>query len=281
MGLGDLQVAESSCQLGNLKKEQSFVKWKRIAAGGISEAFFFGIKLSGFRKGFRVLLYHAVDSEIPHDHYGISIKTELFEKHMVALGGMENVNIVDLTGEHVSNTGLDVAITLDDGYRDTLYNAAPILLKYHIPFTVFATTSFIQSGSPLYLTPDELKELSSFEGVTIGSHGVTHNPLRKCDDKTLWKELHESRLYLEDLTEKPVTAVSYPHGSVDQRVRDTAEKAGYVVGGCSLYGINNESHDPLLLRRIEIIDSDSEKVFFKKVHGAWDWYGSFRKFING
>ena len=167
---------------------------------------------------------------------------------------------------------LQVAVTLDDGYKDNLYIAAPILLKFKIPFTIFVTSAFITGRSQDYLTRNELRELSELPGVTIGSHGATHVPLAKCDGATLQKELYGSRAYLEDLIGREVKVISYPHGSVDRRCRDTASRAGYLRGGCSRFDINDETRDPLLLCRCEILSLDSERLFIQKLSGAWDWY---------
>jgi peptidoglycan/xylan/chitin deacetylase (PgdA/CDA1 family) len=182
------------------------------------------------------------------------------------------MSIVRLDEGRVSRAALRVAVTFDDGYRDTLAVAAPILLKHKIPFTVFVTTAFVRSGSSLYLTPAELRELADLPGVTIGSHGMTHIRLAECDDHTLWQELEGSRLTLEDMIGKPVTSIAYPHGSADLRVRDAARRAGYRIGVCSRSGINPPGRDPLLLCRTEVVAADSERVFLQKLQGAWDWY---------
>ena len=43
-----------------------------------------------------------------------------------------------------------VALTFDDGYRDTLTQALPVLERREAPFTVFATTGFLDRTSPLW-----------------------------------------------------------------------------------------------------------------------------------
>jgi peptidoglycan/xylan/chitin deacetylase (PgdA/CDA1 family) len=43
-----------------------------------------------------------------------------------------------------------VAVTFDDGYTDNLEVAAPILLEYGIPATLFVATDLIDSGGPLW-----------------------------------------------------------------------------------------------------------------------------------
>jgi len=222
--------------------------------------------------GLRILLYHAVGTRLRHDPYGISISTELFERHMALLAGIKDIRPVGLLDWRPASQGLHVAVTFDDGYKDNLNRAAPILQRYGIPFTVFATSAYLQSGSDEYLTPAELRDLAELPGVSIGSHGTTHRPLSLCDDAALQSELNGSRCYLEDLLGRPVVMIAYPHGSTDVRVAQAARRAGYTLGVCSRFGLNDGSRHPLHLRRTEVVAFDSERVFRQKLNGAWDWY---------
>lgn len=245
--------------------------WKRVASRALSEAVATVRCARGGRPGFRVLLYHAVGSQLPHDSYGISIAPDLFGQHMAALAREQRFKVVEFEKLPLSQDALYVALTFDDGYRDNLRHAAPVLLKHRIPFTVFVTSSFVESRSPIYLTPQELRELARCPGVTIGSHGVSHQPLTRSDDAVLARELEDSRRYLESVVDKPVTVISYPHGSVDARVVEAARRAGYTMGACSRHDINGKHADPMLLCRTEILACDSTRVFLQKVNGAWDW----------
>ncbi len=227
------------------------------------------------KKGQRILLYHSVGSVIPHDTYGISISPELFRSQLDFVTG--NCEVVPL-GRTVRDN--DVVITFDDGYVDNLYVAAEELRKRNMPFTVFVTASYIQNGSKIYLSSEDLKELASLEGVTIGSHGMSHTPLAECDDATLRKELYESRSYLEDVIGKPVTFISYPHGSVDRRVREAVRKVGYEIGASSYFGCNGTDHDPLMLYRTEVLASDVLSLFHLKLAGAYDWYQWRQKLVS-
>jgi peptidoglycan/xylan/chitin deacetylase (PgdA/CDA1 family) len=247
--------------------------WKRIVTRTISEVSSLSRSRGGIRSGFRVLLYHAVGSRLKHDTYGISIEPKLFERHMELLAGTEQqFRTSSFDNTEPADSTLQVAVTFDDGYKDNLYVAAPILLKYNIPFTVFVTSSFIRSGSQEYLAPAELRELSSLPGVAIGSHGATHTALAGCDDAALQRELTESRFDIENIIGREVSAIAYPHGSANLRVRDAARRAGYTLGGCSRFDINDKGRDPLLLCRCEIWATDSARVFRQKLSGAWDWY---------
>jgi peptidoglycan/xylan/chitin deacetylase (PgdA/CDA1 family) len=222
------------------------------------------------KNGFRILLYHSVGTVLPHDTYGLSIDPGLFKSQIELLSDY-NVSVTDIYSEADSSM-LRIAITFDDGYKDTLYNAAPVLLKYNLPFTVFITKEFVKNGNSIYLDEREVKELSCLPGVTIGSHGSTHAPLRSLDDKSLLNELCGSKNYLEDLTGKKVDAISYPHGSVNQRIKSLAAQNGFKIGCCSRLNINDDSRDPMLLCRTEIIASDLPTHFKQKIEGSWDWY---------
>ena len=228
--------------------------------------------------GLRVLLYHSVSE---HDAIGsegiFCIKTDLFESHMITLSKMPEFDFVTIQEGFSSIGRFGVAVSFDDGYKDNLYNVVPLMERYSIPFTVFVTASNINKNCSIYLTPSELRELSSFPFVTIGSHGLTHNRLTECDSDMLRNELVSSRHLLEDITGNAVTTLAYPHGAVDKRVKDAAEKAGYLLAVCSRFDINDASRDPLLLCRTEITGNDSVRVFQQKLHGDWDWYRWRRK----
>lgn len=249
--------------------------WKRGAARAISEVCAIGRNVLGWRRGFRVLLYHAVGSRLGHNPYDISIGPALFEEQMAILASRDGVSVVGFQEGEGGQPGHQIAVTFDDGYKDNLYVAAPILLKYRIPFTVFVTSAVLDKlGSP-YLAAAELRQLVDLPGVSIGSHGATHVPLTTCDDATLWQELNGSRCSLEDAIGRPVTAISYPHGSVNGRVLAAARRAGYSAGACSRSNINGSVRNPLLLCRTEVVAADSARIFLQKLSGAWDWRGLF------
>jgi len=227
------------------------------------------------RLGFRVLLYHSVSSGVKFDPHGLfTVYPHIFEEQIKILSKSTYVSLVSLSDclKPISNNSLAIAVTFDDGYKDNLYTVASIMQKYRIPFTVFVSTAFIQNKTPDFLTPKELRELSMLPGVSIGSHGATHKRFTKLSKSELRDELISSKRYIEDITGKEVIAVSYPHGAVDSKVKNAAILAGYKIGACSRFDINNEFVDPLLLCRTTILSKDSNKVLLQKLNGAWDWY---------
>ncbi len=213
--------------------------------------------------GLRIVSYHAVGTELPFAHYGISIDAGSWREQILLM----KQDVVPL---RPGSSG--VALTFDDGYADLLTNVIPLLVELSLPVTLFLTVDHVRTGAPLYLRRDDVASLAALPNVTIGAHGVSHRRLTSCSDADLERELVESRKLLEDWTQREITALAYPHGAVDRRVRDAAEAAGYRIGCTTRFGLNREARDPLLLCRTEIIASDSPRDVERKLAGAWDWW---------
>jgi peptidoglycan/xylan/chitin deacetylase (PgdA/CDA1 family) len=249
------------------------MNWRRVIARGISEASVMGGLCSAPRKGLRILLYHSIGAPVNGDKKDIfCLSAQLFEEQMAELSNHNSFETISLPRVSTLEEMHGVAVTFDDGYKDNLSVAAPILEKYKIPFTVFATTSYIREGAFPFLSETELRFLSENPLVTIGSHGVTHLPLTDYNDRALKNELESSKHYLEDLTGKEISMISYPHGRVNKRVRDAVESTGYKLGASSFFNVNNVSTDLLMLSRTCIFGKDSVRIFRQKLYGDWDWY---------
>lgn len=219
--------------------------------------------------GDRILIYHSVDTSFKIDKNGLNnIDLLLFEDHLKEFKKYNLISITDINKKH---DDLRLIITFDDGYADNLYLASPLLKKYHIPFTIFVTTDFIKNKKKYFLNSEELISLSKIQGVTIGSHTKTHPVLTQCTDLKVYNELYESKVFLEDLLQKPIETISYPFGKVDMRVRNIAEKVGYKIGCCSNFNINTSKRDRLLLNRCFVLNYDNETVINSKINGNWDW----------
>jgi len=217
-------------------------------------------------------MYHALGTPADGDFLGIySIAPARFETHMRYLVEHYRESLVPLEAAALSTDRFRVAVTFDDGYRDTWAVGAPLLREMGIPFTVFVCTGAVAGQRMGFLTSDELRTLAAQPGVSIGSHGASHVRLTECDDRRLRDELVDSRHYLEDLCGRGIVLLSYPHGAVDRRVRDAAATAGYQIGGCSRFDCNAVGRDPLILCRTDIWADDDISVFEQKLRGDWDW----------
>ncbi|HEX2482916.1 MAG TPA: polysaccharide deacetylase family protein [Methylomirabilota bacterium] len=99
------------------------------------------------RSAFQVLTYHRVNDD--EDPFFPAVPTRIFEQHMSYIARAYRVltveDLVDRIGRGDVPPGA-VAITFDDGYRDTLTHAAPILARLGVPATIFLATGFIGTG---------------------------------------------------------------------------------------------------------------------------------------
>lgn len=224
------------------------------------------------RSGLRILMYHAIGTPIEGDVRCLYNMTPArFEKHMRYLAKQYKDRIVSLNPLALRGDSLKFALTFDDGYRDNLSEAAPLLADLGIPFTVFVCTGAVAGRRAGFLNPEEVRELAGMPGVQIGSHCVDHARLTECDERRLNEELAGSKAYLEDLLGSEIVSLSYPHGAVNRKVRDTAESVGYRIGASSRFDINQSGRDPLLLCRTDIWADDDLPTFEQKLGGDWDW----------
>jgi peptidoglycan/xylan/chitin deacetylase (PgdA/CDA1 family) len=147
-----------------------------------------------------------------------------------------------------------VMITFDDGYRDVLWHAAPVLHRLHMPATEYVITGRISNGDPSFLTWPQLVRLERL-GVTIGSHTVSHRDLTLMPPSEAFTELRDSRRALEQHLGHPVQWFAYPFGAENAAVVQLAERAGYVLAVTTQGGTAQSASAPLLLHREEVTDT--------------------------
>ena len=159
-----------------------------------------------------------------------------------------------------------VLITFDDGYRDVLWNASPVLQRLRLPATSYVITGRVSGPDPSFLTWGELRVLEQ-RGVEIGSHTVTHRPLTELGSAETLSELRDSRRALEQHLGHPVQWFAYPYGAEDSRVVSLAAEAGYVLAVTTQGGDAQRADQPLLLHREEILDSTGLDGFARLLAG--------------
>lgn len=192
-----------------------------------------------------VLAYHSIR---PPGLYPYSTSAALFEAHLEWLAAHCAVVRFDevLLPSKQSLHKPRVAITFDDGYRDNVEIALPLLQKYRLPATFFVTTGLLQNDSSTLnhlatyfgnsieaMGPLDFSGLRTLDaaGMAIGAHTHTHRNLRQISPKEQHEELHKSRAILEDALGKAVLSMSYPYGlpgyAVDSRVTRASLETGY------------------------------------------------------
>jgi peptidoglycan/xylan/chitin deacetylase (PgdA/CDA1 family) len=154
--------------------------------------------------------------------------------------------------------GSKIAITFDDGSETDLLAAAPILREAGFGATFYVTTGWV--GSPGYMSPTQLKELSG-HGFEIGCHSKTHAFLTDLDDTGLKREIADAKSDLEQILGKPVEHFSCPGGRHNQRAVAIARAAGYKTIATSFIHANSADTDVFALGRVAILRGMTERNF--------------------
>ncbi len=160
-----------------------------------------------------------------------------------------------------------IMITFDDGYRDVLWNASPVLERLGMPATEYVITGRTSGPDPSFLTWGELPVLEQ-RGITVGSHTVTHRPLTWLSSADALAELRDSRQALERHLGHPVQWFAYPYGDENAEVVDLARQAGYVLAVTTSGGVVQSADQPLLLHREEVLDTTGVSGFAALLAGV-------------
>ncbi|MEJ2107797.1 MAG: polysaccharide deacetylase family protein [Acidiferrobacteraceae bacterium] len=230
--------------------------------------------------GIRILMYHRVYPMESYDQ--LVVHPDRFAAQMQWLNEHARVISLEEAVEELS-TGVrkpGVVVTFDDGYRDNLEYALPVLTRLAIPATIFITTQFCDGTlvhpryrderERVHLNWAEVKEMEKHPEIAIGSHTCSHPHLQRLDDGTARREIAESRRQISSRIGKPVSLFCYPSGDYGERELEYVRDAGYRAAVTVSPGRNRETTDPYALRRTEISDKDSIAQLQKKLDGAYD-----------
>ncbi len=241
-------------------------------------------------RALRVLMYHKVNDRPENP---ISVPIGLFDEQMAVVRelGYQVVSL-DAVLDHVAGIRPlppgAVLITFDDGYRDILENALPVLRRHGYPAVIFVPIGYLDDARPLpheehlavqgFVNPtlnwDELPELEA-GGIRVESHGISHRPLADLDVDEAAREITLSKLRLEERLGRSVRAFAYVKGS-EAHYRPVhlslLKQAGYEIAFTSVSGGNRTEMDPLRLHRYNI-EPYAHRTFELVLAGACDLIG--------
>lgn len=223
-----------------------------------------------------MLIYHSIqgrgscgsDSEY-------EVREEDFENQMHFL--LENGYTSHLFKDVITSTNMPVkgiVITFDDGHLSNYTIAFPILLKYGFKAEFFVSSRQIAGKDRM--TVQHLKVMVD-NGMSIGSHGITHLYLDDLDDLDAKKELQQSKEDIENLIGKPVISFSAPGGRFRARHVQFALDCGYQVFCTSRPGFIKSQASLRNVPRISVRQSNVS--YFKDIAMGNDLY-YFKKRIT-
>lgn len=222
-----------------------------------------------------ILMYHRIADDGPDGLAPYRVTVSDFERQLAFLqkSGYHSVSVEEIcTGvlapDGKPRPGRWVAFTFDDAYKDFFESAWPLLRKYGFTATVFVPASLVGGHAEwdsMYGTPaplmswDEIRTVQR-QGVSIGSHSMSHPQLTTLTEEECRSEMSKSRASIEAQVGVAPVGFSYPFEDVNDAVRGIARECGYsyAVAGAGLAGAQV---DPFLLPRQEVMGSTDMDAF--------------------
>src|SRR4051794_34828326 len=180
-------------------------------------------------------MYHGI-GRVEEDPFGLFVSPERLAGQLQILRvlGLRGASLVEL-GDAAARGDADglVGLTFDDGYRDVLTFAAPLVARHGFTATMFAVSGLL-GGENVWdppprrqlMTGAALRALAA-HGWEIGSHSVSHARLTEVDPDRLRHEVAASGPALADVTGVSPRTFCYPYGAVDRDAVAAVRAAGY------------------------------------------------------
>jgi peptidoglycan/xylan/chitin deacetylase (PgdA/CDA1 family) len=207
---------------------------------------------------------------IVHYHYVFDDELSSFSRQLGYLADTyEPVSLSEAVARLASGAirGRELVVTFDDGFRNQLRNAAPLLEEAGFRACFFLVTELLSASAaeaaricrerlhlPRPVEPLDWDDAGALleRGHEVGSHSRSHANLVTLDAAALDDELRASRDELERRLGRPVPHFSAPYGErhrFSPEISAAARAAGYASCATAQRGRNSGPADVFALRR--------------------------------
>jgi peptidoglycan/xylan/chitin deacetylase (PgdA/CDA1 family) len=212
-----------------------------------------------------------------------------FAAHMQTLKtlGFQGMSMSDLMPYLAGKPGKVVGITFDDGYRNNLTHALPVLQRHGFSATCYVVSSKIDSsgvGNPAtndwdahqgvpqkpLMNESELRQWMAL-GQEIGSHTRSHADLLSLNLQALEDEIAGSRQALTERFGEPAGRhFCYPYGRYNAQTRAVVQAAGFQSATTTQRGRATAEHSPFELPRVLVSRTTGRLVLAAKLLSAYE-----------
>ena len=174
-----------------------------------------------------------------------------------------------------------VWLSFDDGFKELLENVVPLSYSRKIPITIFVPSGIV-AGRGLFpwlqhlnqdarqsITRADVTRISSFPGVSIGSHTVRHSLTTNLSEEETRLELADSKRDLESWSGRAVTSFAYPEGRISGREGRLLQECGYEMAATTEATLVTPDTDPFLVPRFHVGDNISLPEAICNMAGVW------------
>ncbi len=201
-----------------------------------------------------------------------------FAQHLTAMRNYgEFISLDDAVSLIEGNVPLDgryICLSFDDGFRNCVTNALPMLAERNIPAAFFVVSDLVPEAAvqttgehlrffgprrrPIpFLSWEDCRTLSA-AGMTIGSHSASHRPFISLSDHEAYEELRRSKAAIEAALGTRCDHFCCPWGKPDRDFKTSREIAnakalGYRSFLTTKYGSMAPGDSPYAIRRVGLL----------------------------
>jgi peptidoglycan/xylan/chitin deacetylase (PgdA/CDA1 family)/2-polyprenyl-3-methyl-5-hydroxy-6-metoxy-1,4-benzoquinol methylase/GT2 family glycosyltransferase len=212
-----------------------------------------------------ILMYHRIAADGPVALERFRVAPDLFALQMATLhrAGYRTIDLgnwISALARHEPLRGKPIILTFDDGYRDFLIAAMPVLRAHGFSASVFLVGERIGGtagwdagyGEPApLLSWEEVRALQE-AGIEFGCHSSAHRPMTGMRLPELAEDTVRARAILEEGLATSVKTLAYPYGAENGFVRRVIADLGFRAAVSCEPGLSRLGDDPLRLPRIEV-----------------------------
>lgn len=208
-----------------------------------------------------ILAYHRV-ADLASNPSGLNVRPEKFDAQMRFIARhFTPIPLLDLVQTRLSGAPIparSVVVTFDDGCRDNVVRALPILMRHGIPATFYLCTGFLDgtfkpwwegAGAPMSWM--EARKLVN-AGMEIGAHSVNHPHFGEMTPAAVEVEIAESRERIQGQLGISVKSFAYPFGiEADVAVgRPICRRLDFACAVSTDPGLSPPDDDLFAMRRV-------------------------------
>jgi len=230
-----------------------------------------------------ILMYHQIDEPPPRGAplRGLVVSPFSFswQMKMLKLLGYRGLSMRDLEPYLMGKkSGRVVGITFDDGYRNNLENALPVLKRHGFTATCYGVSGLI-GGTNIWdkgvVDEKALMSLQDWQlwhasGMDVGSHTRSHAKLIELPLHDARAEIFNSKLELEQAVGCEVRHFCYPYGWFRPEHAQMVRDAGYFTATTTHRGRVYVGDDPHVLRRIMVARATNPLQFLMKITTTYE-----------
>ncbi len=216
-------------------------------------------------------MYHSIDNQKLKRLKGIRVSPKNFEKQIAYLANRryKSYTLAEMIEQKEKLPPKSVVVTFDDGYRDNLTNALPILKKYGFKATIFVIINRFNNDWSLYrkaknagivnhidkLSDNDIKNLLNSGLIEIGAHTINHKNFSKISSEEKKEEIVKSKNILEEKFKIECKTFSYPFGIYEKDDKKIVKEAGFIGAVTTeVRKVDLKTDSMFLLPRINIKD---------------------------